>query len=47
VKLSKYSVTNVMKLLALTVVFISANSACAFFMYQDKLPESSKDMKLL
>lgn len=39
-------VKNAMKLLALTVVFVGANSACAFFMHQEKMPESANDMKL-
>lgn len=46
-KLHKYFITNAMKLLALTVVFVGANSACAFFMHQEKMPESADDMKLL
>lgn len=37
---------NAMKLLVLSLVFVSANSACAFFIHQDKLPESAEDMKL-
>lgn len=42
----KSFVKNAMKLLALTVVFVGANSACAFFMHQEKMPESANDMKL-
>ncbi len=44
--MNKNFMSKAMKLLALTVVFVTANSTCAFFMGQEKLPEAANDMKL-
>lgn len=43
---SKSFVANAMRLMALTVVFVGANSTCTFFVHQEKMPESASSMKL-
>ena len=39
-------VKNVVKMLVLTAVFADVNSACTFFMHQDKLPDSAEQMRI-
>ena len=39
-------VKNMVKMLVLTVVFVDVNSACTFFMHQDKLPEAAEQMRI-
>ena len=40
------AVKNIVKMLVLTVVFVDVNSACTFFMHQDKLPETAEQMRI-
>lgn len=40
------AVKNIVKMLVLTVVFADVNSACTFFMHQDKLPKAAEQMRI-
>lgn len=42
----KRTIANIVRMLVLSLVFVEANSACVFFVHQEKMPEEANSMKL-